>query len=685
MTFEKLQAENAELRRQLEEAEDTIHAIRSGGVDAFVVEDSEGRRVYTLEGADRYYRVLAEQMQQGAAMLHLDGSIVYSNRRFAEMLNVPHEQLIGKLLDEYIALEDRPIYDNLLGQGQTRTARGEARLRRSDGELLSAYLTFNSLQKDTGASIGVLVTDLTSQKHHEQLTAAHDALREAEALFHTLADNIPQLAWMAEAGTDGQIHWFNQNWFDYTGTTLEEMKGSGWHAVHHPDHAHRVISQFAAHVKAGLDWEDTFPIRGKDGTYRWFLSRMKVIRDESGSIVRIFGTNTDVTDQRLMAEELLQNAADMAEADRRKDEFLATLAHELRNPLAPVRNAVQILHMKGPVVPELQWVSEVIERQIQHMTCLIEGLMDVSRINQGKIELKREWVDLAKVVQGAVEVSRPLIEDNGHTLNVVLPPKPIVIDADHVRLTQVLLNLLNNSAKYTEQGGRIDLGAKLRGNEVVISIRDNGIGISVDNLPKVFRMFSQVESALSRSQGGLGIGLCLVKRLVEMHGGRVEAHSDGLGKGSEFTVHLPVVEEQTYHVQRNEGNHKAMPMSSLRILVVDDNRDAAFSLAKLLKMMGNEVSLAHDGEEAVTAADEFKADVILLDIGLPKLNGYKACRSIRAQSWGKRIFIIAVTGWGQDDDKRKSEEAGFDWHMTKPVDPKSLMTLLTDLQTGKTP
>ena len=373
----------------------------------------------------------------------------------------------------------------------------------------------------------------------------------------------------------------------------------------------------------------------------------------------------------------------LKDADRRKDEFLATLAHELRNPLAPVRNAVEILRMKGPDIPELHWARDIIDRQTQAMAQLIDDLMDISRINLGKLKLKREQVELANIVQGAIETSRPLIENMGHELTMTLPPGLVIVDADRTRLAQVFLNLLNNAAKYTDRGGRIELRAELQGSDVVVSVTDSGIGIPADKLPTIFEMFSQVEGALSRSQGGLGIGLCLVKRLVKMHGGSVEAQSGGPGQGSEFVVRLPIVVEQTYPRQASDDGDKAQPTSDLRILVVDDNRDAAESLAMLLKMMGNSIHTAHDGEEAVTAAREFQPNVVLCDIGLPKLNGYEACRQMKAQAWDKNMILIAMTGWGQDDDRRKSEEAGFDHHMVKPVDPQALMKLLAGLNTVK--
>jgi signal transduction histidine kinase len=375
----------------------------------------------------------------------------------------------------------------------------------------------------------------------------------------------------------------------------------------------------------------------------------------------------------------------LREADRRKDTFLATLAHELRNPLAPIRNSVQFLSLQDPATPELRWARDVIDRQIMAMTRLIDDLMDISRISRGKIELRRERIDLARVLADAVESSQHLIKQQGHDLTVKVPTQPILLDGDLTRLAQVFLNLLINAAKFSEHGSRIDLTAERQGSDAVVSVKDNGIGIPTGSLGAIFEMFSQVDGTLSRSQGGLGIGLFLVKHLVELHGGHIEARSEGPGKGSEFLVRLPMVLEQpSARPTSQDGEDRALPTSELRILVVDDNRDAAATLTKLLESMGNTTWMAHDGEEAVAMAGRFLPDVVLLDIGLPKMNGYDAAQAIRQQPWGRNMVLIAVTGWGQDDDKRKSQEAGFDRHLIKPVEPRSLMKVLAELPIVKT-
>ena len=380
--------------------------------------------------------------------------------------------------------------------------------------------------------------------------------------------------------------------------------------------------------------------------------------------------------------------AELREAARRKDEFIATLAHELRNPLAPVRNAVQLLRYQEPIPPPARQARDVIARQVRVMSRLIDDLMDVSRINQGRIELRRERVELANIVELAVESSRPSIVEFGHALSIVLPEAPVVLDADPIRLSQVFVNLLTNAAKYTDRGGRIELAVEMHDAEVTISVRDDGIGIPPAELPNVFAMFAQVEDALTRSRGGLGIGLTLVKHLVELHGGRVEAHSAGVGQGSAFVVTLPLPAASAPTPKQAVADAPAAavePPPPRRILVVDDHRDGAESMAALLALQGHEVRVAHDGESALAAAAEFRPDVMLLDIGLPTLSGYEVCRHLRAQGWGRHVTVIALTGWGDPDAVKKGEAAGFDHHLVKPVDEAVLVATLAGLPPPTSP
>ncbi len=388
-------------------------------------------------------------------------------------------------------------------------------------------------------------------------------------------------------------------------------------------------------------------------------------------------TAQDVAHRIVIAIENARLLGALRESDRRKDEFLAMLAHELRNPLAPIRNAVQIFRVKSPPVPELAWATDVIGRQVDQMTRLVDDLLDVSRINTGKIEIRQQRVTLASIFDSAVEAVRPLIDGRRHELVVDIPTDPILLDVDPTRLSQVFANLLNNAAKYTEPGGRIDLSGRRRGDEIVVRVKDTGIGIPREMLPRIFGMFTQIDRSLDRAQGGLGIGLTLVQRLVELHGGQVEAGSEGPGRGSEFIVRFPVATEQMSKPRQVPVAAKNVPETSKRrILVVDDNQDSARSLAMLLRLMGHEVHTAYDGLEAISAALTIQPDLMLLDIGLPKLDGYEVARRIRAGQ-GNSVVLVALTGWGQEDDRRRSKAAGFDHHLTKPVEMDALQSLLT--------
>ncbi len=397
----------------------------------------------------------------------------------------------------------------------------------------------------------------------------------------------------------------------------------------------------------GVDtWFQSIATRFGDGVAVWF---------------------TDVTASRKAELALL-------EADRRKDEFLAVLAHELRNPLAPMRNALDVLRLRTPDEPLLGRARAIIDRQLLHLSRLVDDLLDLSRVTQGRIQLQRTRVAVSVVVAHAVEVSTPIIEESGHHLEVSVPREPILVEGDVTRLAQIVGNLLNNAAKYTPPGGRIKVTATREQDEVRIDVEDNGIGIPGDMLPHIFDMFVQVNPSLDRTQSGLGIGLTLVSRLTAMHGGRVEARSAGLGKGSTFSVRLPVALES--YAEHRQSVRPAAPVPHRRVLIVDDNVDAAESLSMLLGTLGHDTQLAHDGEQALDAVQAFQPDVVLLDIGLPRVNGYEVARRIRRMSSGEGPHLIALTGWGQAEDRRRAQEAGFDHHVTKPVELSVLSGLL---------
>jgi PAS domain S-box-containing protein len=552
---EQLEAQIAELRIRLEESEETIQAIRSGAVDAFLVEGPDGGKVYALESADRPYRVLVECMNEGAITLSAGAIVLYCNRRFAEMLGRSAESLMGRTICDVVVPTDRDECTRMLELAKTVPTEGEIMLERADGTSIPVHLTLSPLPLEGAAVVCGVVTDLTEHKHNVELRVAQAALHESEARYR--------------------------------------------------------------------------------------------------------------------------------QADKHKDEFLAILAHELRNPLAPATNALHILQLKAPPIPELQWAREVIATQIQRMTRLIDDLMDVSRITSNKLTLRIERVELARVIEEALTTSRPFIDESQHKFSLVLPKQPVLLNADLVRMAQVLSNLLINAAKYTNPGGTISLRVERQDGEAVITIKDSGIGIPPELLPKIFDMFMQGDRTMTRTHGGLGIGLTLVKRLVEMHGGSVEAWSEGKDKGSQFTIRVPALVDPRNRERDAIPADDSMPKGHRRILIVDDNELSANSLSILLGMAGNETRTAYDGAEAVATAETFRPDVVLLDLGLPLMDGYETCTRIRQQPWGKDILVVALTGWGQAEDRRRSTEAGFDRHIVKPADPVQLMKMLAELEAAK--
>jgi PAS domain S-box-containing protein len=422
-----------------------------------------------------------------------------------------------------------------------------------------------------------------------------------------------------------------------------------------------------------LDRRIEMPALRSDGTE--FPVELSITRIMTPGMPVFMGHVRDISERVEAERRQLAAAAELREANRKKTEFLATLSHELRNPLAPIRNALELLRRdrsaegQGHALP-------IMERQLNLLVRLVDDLLDVSRITRSTPELRRSRIALAAAVRNAIETSRPLIEERSHHLTVSLPGESIWIDADLTRMAQVFSNLLNNAARYTEPRGRISLVAERQAGHVLVKVRDTGMGISPEHLPGIFDMFSQVDQSLHRA-GGLGIGLTLVKRLVELHGGTVEAHSGGLGKGSEFTVRLPLAKgppeaRSLARTERQTGPRR-------RILVVDDNRDATETLSLLLERMGHETYIALDGVAGVEAASTFLPDVVLLDIGLPKLSGYDVCERIRSQPWGKDMVVIALTGWGQEADKARAMQSGFSMHLVKPVDIPELERLLGSL------
>ncbi|WP_121968563.1 PAS domain-containing protein [Leptolyngbya sp. BC1307] len=453
-----------------------------------------------------------------------------------------------------------------------------------------------------------------------------------------------------------------------------------------PEDRDRIANEFLpAVLENGTGTTDLRFCHFETGETLWMVSNVTVLVDDKDRPIGFAMISQDITERRHLEENLRHLAADLSDAGRRKDEFLATLAHELRNPLAPMRNGLQIMRLAGNDTEAAERVRTMMERQLNQMVRLVDDLLDVSRISHGKVALRRERIELAPIIEQAVETSRPGIELARHQLTVGIPPQPVYLHADPVRLVQIFSNLLNNASKYSEPAGQIVVSAEQQQQQVAISVKDTGIGISAEMLPQVFGLFTQVHGALERASGGeaasetggLGIGLTLVKQLVEMHGGTVSAFSEGLGQGSEFVIRLPVAAAPAGQLESTAS--KPTKTSARRILIVDDNEDSALSLAMLFEITGDETQTAHDGLAAIEAAADSRPDVVLLDIGLPGLNGYEAARAIREQPWGQNMILIALTGWGQPEDRRKSTEAGFDAHMVKPIDHDDLLQLLDEL------
>ena len=646
---------------------------------AYLRDISERKRLEeSLRASEGRFRGLMEQAPFSVQVFAPDGRTVRVNRAWEELWGVTLDQIAGYniLADEQLeskgvlsyirqAFAGEPAFIPAIQYDPNKTIPDQS--RHHDPVRWVAAVAY-PLKDDAGKVREVVLVhdDITDQRRAEA------ALRESEEKLRLLANTIPQLAWMAQP--DGYIFWYNRRWYEYTGTTLEQMEGWGWQSVHDPEVLPKVLERWKGSIASGEPFDMVFPLKGADEQFRPFLTRVNPLRDEDGRILYWFGTNTDISGIKRMEEAL-------RDADRRKDEFLATLAHELRNPLAPIRNSLQILKLPRVDVATVQQTRDMMERQVHHLVRLVDDLLDVSRVMRGKIELRKEPVELATVVARAVETAQPLIEVQGHRLDLSLPSESLLLDADPVRLSQVVGNLLTNSAKYTEANGHIWLTARREGDQAVLRVRDDGIGIAPDMLPHVFELFVQVDHASTKAQGGLGIGLTLVKNLVEMHNGTVEARSEGLGKGSEFIVRLPLMVQERQPKEKDNGELQQEPARSSghRLLVVDDNQDAAISLAMLLRLQGHEVRVAHSGPVALEMTKAYAPDVVFLDIGMPGMDGYEVARRLRQQPGLENVVLAALTGWGQQEDRRRTSEAGFNHHLVKPPDPKALENVLAEL------
>jgi PAS domain S-box-containing protein len=665
-----------------------------------VTRDLTGRKQaeQSLRDSEERFRLLVESVKDYAIfLLNPLGLVASWNAGAQRIKQYEADEIIGQHFSRFYTPDaikrGWPEYELKVAQAEGRFEDEGWRVRK-DGSQFWANVVITALRAESGALRGYakITRDMTDRKRAEESARAlleeTTARRVAEESAQQIQSQREKLRVTLASIGDGVISTDAEGRIEFLNPVAQELVG--WNEE---EAVHRALTD-VFHI---INEETREPVDNpamralqegrviglanhtllisKDGTERAIDDTAAPIRDAEGNVVGCVLVFRDIGP-------LKQANQALREASRRKDEFLATLAHELRNPLAPIRNSLQILKMQHVDPETVQESREVMERQVHHMVRLVDDLLDVSRVMRGKIELRKEPVELATIVARAVETAQSLIEAQEHRLDISLPSESLRLDVDPVRLAQVVGNLLTNSAKYTQAHGHIWLTAHREGKQAVLQIRDNGIGIAPDILPHVFELFVQADHSSTRAQGGLGIGLTIVKNLVEMHGGSVAVRSDGLGKGSEFEVRLPLLmtKRREPHGNRQDERQVRHPIPGHRLLVVDDNQDSARSLAMLLRLEGHEVQIAHDGPAALELAKSYGPEMVLLDIGMPGMDGYEVARKLRQQSGLETVVLAALTGWGQEDDRRRTAEAGFDHHLVKPIEPTVLQKLLARLK-----
>ena len=608
------------------------------------------------------------------------GHVTSWNIEAGRILGYSEGEVLGRHFSMFFTPED---LRGCLPEWELRTAREKGRAEderwhaRKNGEHFWALGIVTPTQDANGQHTGFskIMRDMTDRKQAED-----------KARFHAhLLDTVGQA--VITTDTDGKIIYWNRFAETLYGWSKDEALGRDISATVVGAEAAAQAAEIMGRLQAAESWSGEFMVQRRDGTNFPVWVTDTPVLEAGGRLQAIIGISSDITERKNLEEQLRQRMGELAEADRCKDEFLAMLAHELRNPLAPIRNALHVVQLRGQERrQDVRHAWDMIERQVENLIRLVDDLLDMSRISLGKINLQKEPVDVAILVSRAVESSRPIIDARKHELNITLPDEPMVVDADPIRMAQVLWNLLNNAAKYTPEGGCIWLTVGKEDGECVVRVRDTGMGIPQEILPKVFDLFTQAERTLDRAEGGLGIGLTLVRRLTEMHNGTVQAFSAGPGQGSEFVVRLPFLEDLPPAVgpmHKSDNNKRFKASLVRRILVVDDNRDSANSLAMLLRLVGHEARTAHDGREALIVAATYQPELILLDIGLPGMDGFAVARHLRLQPELAGVVLVALTGYGSEEDRRQSAAAGFDHHMVKPVHFDALKELLSALEPHK--
>ena len=654
------------------------HGYVSGCV--LIFRDVTAQRMTEREKATQLHtaRLLAaivESSNDAIISKSLEGTIQSWNAAAEHVLGYTAEEAVGRHISLVIPHERISEEDDIIARLKAgkRIEHFETERLHKDGRRIFVSLTISPIRDEVGNVVGAskIVRDITERKLAE---------RDRQN-FVTVIENSTDFIGMCDL--DGIPFFINRAGLAMVGLdSIDDARRTSLLEFFFPEDQGMILNEFLPRVLESGHGEVEVRFRNfKTDAARWMAYKVLLLRDNDKQPIGYATVSQDVTERKQLADDLHRLAADLSDTDRRKNEFLATLAHELRNPLAPMSNMLEVLKRADGDPAVLKRAHGTMERQFGQLVRLVDDLLDLNRITHDRLELRRGEVELSSVIHQAVEVARPLLDVAGHDLTVELPDESIYLNADRARLAQVFGNLLNNSCKYTRPGGKIAVSAKRIDGEVVVTVKDNGAGIPPDKLDRIFDMFMQVDLNSEHSQGGLGIGLTLVKRLTEMHGGSIEARSEGEGKGSEFIVRLPVLPQPAVAFT-SESDGAGESTAQRRVLIVDDNRDSADSLAMLLEITGNKTYMAHDGVEAVAAIEKYRPEVVLLDIGLPKLDGHEVCRRVRQQPWGKDIVVIALTGWGQEDDRRRSEEAGFNGHLVKPVDYDRLLELLGELTNG---
>jgi PAS domain S-box-containing protein len=673
-----LELELEQLRLRLEEAEETLRALSAGEVDSLVVEGPDGPRVYALEGSNNSYRVLVQEMNEGAATVNRDGTILYCNQRFAEVLAHPLEKVMGGSLREHVAAQQLASFDDLCRRGWEGESKGEVAIQRADGTQVPLYLSLSALVDDEPI-LCIIATDLTEHIRAQELRRSEELARRRAIELQALFDAVPAAVFITR-DPSGRITEANDLCYEM----FRAPRGSAISltAPDPPSHF-RVLKegvpvspddlpiQLAA--TQGVEVRNfELALEFDDGSVRHVLGNATPLRDEQGRPNGAVAALIDITERRKIEEAV-------REGDRRKTDFLAVLSHELRNPLAPIRNSVFMLERSPPGTDAARRASEVLQRQTEHLARLVDDLLDINRITHGKIELQLASLDARDVVRRSCDDLRAVFDQRGVELQLSLCESPVWIDADASRLAQMVENLLGNALKFTPRAGQVQVEVGACAGQCEIVVRDTGIGIESADLERIFEPF--VQSARTRGQG-LGIGLALVRELAVKHGGAVRARSGGAGRGSEFVLALPLGADASRRALETPSGRSS---SGLSVLVVEDHEDAGSSLADVLELLGHRVQLVSSGRAGVKAASAHMPDVLICDLGLPDMDGHQVIRAIRELPSARGLFGIALTGLAQPSDRQEALSSGFDAHLAKPASVEELEALLAEAAESSRP